>query len=420
MPRLRAALLLAALRAAAPSPLRVAAALATEGAAGFVSFEIDAERWLFAANFWDGASSDMSADSVFYTLPAPSPSGALAPRAAQRVRGRGAHGAAHLATAKGAHYVIVPFYYDCGTGDARGEVAEDAACRATRAYRYDRARGAWALAQSLATAGPAAAAAFTARDGEHFAAVGENFADLVSLWRLVRASSGAERFERAALVRGVPGAGAVAIFEAGDRLTLVAASYHDASEGGWATRTRVYAADANARGGAAPDFREIARLATSGAHGAAAAALDGPAGAVTLLLAEDRGPGGPRVNSSLWEFGAAGGPPARAADLPSDGAHGGALFAGPRGDAFALVANFGDRLGGRVAARSDLWRRRRGARAWALAASVDTAGATDAHFFAHGGRAYVALACEGDVGRRAAQESRIYEVVDEGEAAAEL
>ena len=412
--------------------LRVAAEVSTAGASGFAFFEIDGDAFLLSANFWDGTSGEMSADNVLFSV---SERGGveLELRETQRLPGRGGHGADAFATPQGQHYVTIPFYYGCGGGETRGRVAHDAPCRATGVYKWDRRKKILIETQRLATAGPASTGHLITRDGAVYIFVGENFADEVSFWRLVRSSAGAERFERAGQV-ACPGAGAMAVWEgsgsgsgSGYSLFLAAASYHD---NGWTVRSRLFRADASTASSSLA-FEAAGDLPGFGAHGVevlqgagAGAGTWAGAGAVAgtafLFISHDRGPNGPSVNSTGFYISGGSGSGSgsgeaqisHAASLPTDGAHGAALFYGPDGAAYAFVANFGDRLGGRVASHSHLWRRDTGNKQlWIREASVESFGATDATHFIWRGRHFVALANEGDIGKRMHQRSFVYEVV---------
>ena len=235
--------------------------------------------------------------------------------------------------------------------------------------------------------------------------VGENFADAVTLFELDAATLLFTRRQSLS----VPGAGSMAVFEAGDEVVLVAASYHDPHTG-WRTRSLVFAADARA---GSLDFSERQRIDTHGAHDADVAEAGGE---LFLFLSEDRSEASSRVDSSLhvWDR------EARRFRLfqaiPTDGAHAAEIFEGPDGAAYVMIANFGDRLGKRYAAKSTLWRQPHRGAQFELAAEVDSQGATDAEHFvvatARGrARHFVALANEGDIGARAHQRSVVYELL---------
>ena len=415
---------------ASPAPpriaLREAAGVATAGAAGFRFFRADGRPLLAAANFWDGVSGDMGADSWVYELSlGGGGGGALSLRELQRVRGQGAHGADVIAVASPAGeqllLLTVPSYYGCGSARGPAPTGPDA-CASTLVLRWDSAalreggvgRGAFVELQRLATSGPAQTNHFIARDGTVFLLVGENFNDEVCLYRLVgaggdSAAAGAgaarPRFDKHQCLP-VPGGGSMAVAEAGDALLLAASSYHD---NGWATRSRVFRADARAAG-ADVRFVEAQTVATNGAHDAELASAGGE---LWLFFSEDRGNGGPLVDSSLLRWSADADGFVLHQRLPGDGAHGARLFEGPDGGAaYLFVANFGDRHGERYAARSALWRQRsRGPHEpFERVAEVASFGATDAEHFVLGGRHFIALANEGDIRNRLHQRSVVYEL----------
>jgi hypothetical protein len=206
----------------------------------------------------------------------------------------------------------------------------------------------------------------------------------------------------------------MAVATSGDDVVLVAASYHDPRTG-WDTRSRVFLGDARA-GGAALRFTESPqRLDTHGCHDVELAWVGGE---LLLFLSEDRSPTSTRIASSLLAWDAAARAFVPRQRIPTDGAHGARLFEGPDGAPHLFVANFGDRLGKRVEARSALWRRRGAARqprgaaaSFELVAEVPSFGATDAEHFTIDGRHFIALANEGDIGSRRHQRSVIYELL---------
>ena len=400
MARLAALLHLLTPSALSTSPLTPVLTFRTHGSAGCATSPLDASSLLLAcANFWDGAAPDMVANSTLYrvSLNPSSPSKPLALAPLQHFQTKGAHGA-DMFTVDSRTFLLLPSYYGCGT--ARGP-APQSGCSSTAVLRRE-GGAAFVPHQALFTSGPAQTAHTLLPSGAALVAVGENFADAVCLYTLRPHAPLFERLGAACLP--VPGAGAVAFAPAtpANPLLLVAASYHD---GGWATRSAVFAS-ADGTGG---DLRELQRVPTQGAHGVA---LRRFAHGLYLFFAEDRGEAGPKVGSSLllWGEGAQRFEPLQA--LPTDGAHGARFFGTPDGECWLFVANFGDRLGGRYASRSALWRRGGGGggSVWEMAAEVPSQGATDVAPFELGGRTFLALSNEGDLGRRAHQLSAIYEV----------
>ena len=384
----------------ASSSLTLVHRFRTAGAAG-CSFDA-ASSLLACANFWDGISPSMAAHSVLYHV-AVNGSG-LTLRPQQRFPGSGAHGADFF-SAGGSHFLAIPSYYGCGS--ERGPAQPG--CGSTAIYRREGAR--FVEHQRLPTAGPSQTthlplpgAAGGGGGGTTWLLTGENFDDKICFWELRDGL-----FEKRGACLHVPGAGAMAVAVEGRHgwagpTLLVAASYHDR---GWATQSRVFRFVAGgARGGR---FEEVQRIDTVGAHGVALRHLGGE---LLLFFAEDRGPNGPLVNSSLlrWE----GGRFVKVQGLPTDGAHGARLFS-LGGVPHLFCANFGDRLGSppRYAARSALWRAAgpRGEPPWTLAAEVPSQGATDVAILEGvGGFTFAVLSNEGDLGRRAHQVSVVYRV----------
>lgn len=383
----------------------------TAGAAG-CAFD-PASDLLACANFWDGASPNMEARSVLYRVVADG-SGGVALQPQQRFKGSGAHGADFF-SAGGAAFLVLPFYYGCGSD--RGPAKPG--CGSTAVYK--RVGGRFVEHQRLATAGPSQTTHFTLPGTDTtWLLTGENFNDEVCVWELEAVSG---LFEKRGGCLHVPGAGAMAVAVEGrggwaGPTLLVAGSYFD---NGWATQSRVFRFVAEAAGGR---FEEVQRIDTLGAHGVALQPLGGE---LLLFFAEDRGASGPIVNSTLlrWE-------PASARfevlqRLPTDGAHGARLLevqVGGIGIPHCFVANFGDRLGSppRYAARSALWRAAgpRGEPPWTLVAEVPSQGATDVTLLVVGGRTFLVLSNEGDLGRKTHQNSVVYRVDEEGVGGAEL
>jgi EPTP domain len=409
IPFLLGPLLFAQAATASSIALREVASLATAGCAGFEHTVVRGANLLVAANFWDGVAPDMGADSVVYRID--SSGRDLALKELQRIRGRGAHGADSFAVGA-ERFLAIPSYYGCGSD--RGPAKDS--CKSTQVLRFDASRaleggagrGAGARRRRLATSGPAQTVSFAARDGTPFVVVGENFNDHVVLYRGSAAAGEPFALSKHQSLR-VPGAGSMAVAEAGDELLLVAASYHD---NGWSTRSRVFRADARSPA-ADLRFAESQTIDTNGCHDVE---LQRVGGELFLFLSEDRSPTGTRIESSLLAWDASTSKFVVHQRIPTDGAHGAKLFEGPDGNAYLFVANFGDRLGGRYASRSALWRQPARGRhqQFEFVADVPSQGATDAEHFVFAGRHFLAVANEGDIGARLHQRSAIYEVEVEG------
>ena len=314
-----------------------------------------------------------------------------------RFYGRGAHGVDSFIW-QGQRLLSVPSYYGCGSN--RGPASSD--CASTAMYSLDAKRSALDPIGSLPTAGPSQTAHFTSRDGVVYVIVAENFDDKICFFALSEGRGGAAaHFERQRCF-SVPGAGAMAIMEFKNTVVFVAASYHD---NGWRTQSRVFVADALA--GAALDFREVQKLETRGAHDAELAVLHGT---LYLFFAEDRDATTPRIESSLLSWGVETQSFSLVQRIGTDGAHGAKMFVGPDGSAYIMIANFGDRHGARYSARSELWRKQRDDVVFSRFDAVDSQGATDVEHFVLQGRHFIALANEGDIGKRALQTSYVYEL----------
>ena len=236
--------------------LDVAARVATAGCAGFEAFEVDGGAPLLAAaNFWDGRSQDMSAESVvFRVTPRKNFTSSANYRTSkkrpgktqlhlervQAMRTQGAHGWDYFESTAGDKLLVMPNYYGCGSD--RGPTHPDAACRSTAVYRWSERATEFREIQRLATSGPGQTDHFE-RGGRTYLVVGENFADQVAIfvWDTAgrvgqEGAQGEGRFRRVQTLP-CPGAGATAVAEIGGDVWLVAASYHDS---GWSTRSPVY------------------------------------------------------------------------------------------------------------------------------------------------------------------------------------
>jgi hypothetical protein len=272
-------------------------------------------------------------------------------------------------------------------------------------------KSAFIMSGSLSTAGPSQTSHFVTRDGSAFIIVAENFNDAVCFFAISEEPSGRMLFSKHRCV-SVPGAGAMAITEVDDTLVFVAASYHD---NGWHTTSRVYTADARATGAAALDFREVQRLDTRGAHDAELKEMHGT---LYLFFAEDRDESTTRIESSLFAW-----HPDTFFQLvqriPTDGAHGAKFFICPGNAACLAIANFGDRRGQRYASRSEIWRKKPSDAVFSYFDAVDSHGATDVEHFVLHSRHFVAVANEGDIGKRLQQTSFIYELIADDRAHAD-
>jgi hypothetical protein len=392
--------------------------LPTQGNAGFEHFSIENQHFLAVANFWDGQSNDMSAESIIYRVDI-SPRGGLALSEVQRILTQGAHGWDFFTMTSGdgstSHFLVASNYYGCGAN--RGSAASD--CRDTTViFKYNFTDGKFARFQRLASAGPAQSDHWITRDGSVFIVVGENFNNAVCLYRFVDIE-----FQKHSCIH-VPGAGSIAITEIENSVILVATSYHDQ---GWKTRTKVFAADARVSG-ALLTFEEVQSIDTYGCHDAEIATF---ADSVYLFLSEDRSDTSSTIFSSLWRYHTSSSRFELAQRIPTDGAHAAELFLGPNATAFLAIANFGDRLGERFKSTSTLWRREENAdefsvdettgmtvhrpasRKFVQVATMPSQGATDMEYFEMNSRHFVALSNEGNIRKRTHQTSVIYEIVDE-------
>jgi hypothetical protein len=381
--------------------LHAVARVPTHGAAGFEVFRSPSTgRTLLAtANFWNGKDAHMFANSTLHALgPAPPGQEGLALTLLQTYLSQGAHGFDFF-RAGGEAFLVLCNYYGCGA--ERGPAGEG--CTSTVVLRHaGGADDAFMEHQRLPTAGPAQTAHLSTSSGATYLLVGENFNDQVCAWRY---DAGPQHFMKDSCVP-VPGAGAMAVAELGGHVYLVAASYHN---GGWATSTPVFRAPLPQAHAQPLAWALHQALPTHGAHDAELATF---AGTAYLFLAEDRSDATTRITSSLYTLDAATQRFELLQRIPTDGAHGGEFFAFTGGVPCLAVANFGDRLGKRYAARSSVWCRGGGVEGGAFerATEVRTQGATDARHWEEGGRHFLAIAEEGDLERRAFQRSSIFEV----------
>jgi hypothetical protein len=408
---LRALCALLALQVVSPSPsitLRLVKRVPTQGNAGFEYFFHSGAPYLASANFWDGKSPDMSANSELYTLAIGS-EGNLSLTSVQKFHTQGAHGWDAFTSPHDplATYLVVPNYYGCGSerGPATGS------CKSTVVYRAAGGVGMNAPFkehQRLLTSGPAQTDHLLLppnNGGGLYIIVGENFNDQVCLYQQQTTTL---LFEKHGTCLAVPGAGAMAVAWADKSLFLVASSYHDGRTG-WSTRTLVFKAEfSQEEGGLLSSWKAHQELPTNGCHDAEFETIGGTH---YLFLSEDRDPDTSKTTSGLYTL--TEGRFQLLQRIPTDGAHAGELFEGPGGEAFLAIANFGDRLGQRYAARSSVWRRGREGGLFALVVEVQTQGATDVeHFVLEGKKHFLAFSNEGDIGKRTHQVSHIYEVVD--------
>ncbi len=333
--------------------------------------------YLVVANFWDGIPEHgMKALSVLYRAKATRVNGSmkLKLKRIQDFETVGAHGW-EFAESGNKSYLIVPNYYQCGSN--RGPASDS--CKSTAIYAFDHARGRFAEHQRLSTSGPASVTAFWI-EGQLFLAVGENFDDTVVIFR-----EEAQRFVVHQKL-AVPGAGVSAFIPASPkRAYLVAASYHDPRTG-WRTRSLVFRWSAKRRA-----FARAGELPTAGAHHVEPFTVGGDH---FFFVANDRDDSTTRVLSPVYAVPGRGAPRLHQ-EIPTDGAHGAALLLTRRGGRLLLaVANFGDRLGKRYAARSAILARNASGLFHPLQ-EVDTLGATDWEGFRIGDADVLAVSNEG-------------------------
>ena len=309
-------------------------------------------------------------------------------------------------------FLSIPNYYGCGSD--RGPAKEG--CNSTSVFRFSSLEKKFILFQTIPTSGPAQTDHFILNDRSVFLIVGENFNDEVCLYKLKATDGNSESFTKH-ICLSVPGAGSMAIVKEGeDDIFLIASSYHD---NGWRTNTRIYRAKSLSTDEEKDlQFVEHQRIITHGCHDAEIGQFKT---GTFVFLSEDRSDSSSTIDSSLLVFN----PSTRLFQLhqriPSDGAHAAELFEGPDGAVYLFIANFGDRLGQRYASFSTLWRQESssggGQGQFIQIDQVASQGATDVeHFVLQGGRHFLGLSNEGDVGNRKHQLSVFYELVKVEEA----
>ena len=363
--------------------MRLVASVATAGNAGFEAFRLPGSGsggggggggggglYLAAANFWDGASADMSARSVvfkvetFQTADADDDDdddGALVLARVQSMRTQGAHGWDFVRTAHGDRLLVVPNYYGCGSG--RGPATGD--CASTVIYRWREDKHKFVRTQALRTAGPGQTDHFTVGE-DTYLVVGENFDDKVTVWKDVRRKN-RPHFEKLQELGGIAGAGATALCRVdADRLLLVASSYHSGTkERGWMTDTPVFQWSSSTNLG----FIEVPVQWIEG-HGTHDVECASFRGRHYLFLSEDRDDTGPKIHSKVMLYDSGKARYVEHQRLPTDGAHAAEFFQmwgakegegeGGKGEKesslWLAIANFGDRMGKRYESESTVWR----------------------------------------------------------------
>jgi len=146
----------------------------TAGSAGWEFWAQGQQHFLATANFWDGRSRDMSADSeIFSVAAAPGVLGGLTVKSTQKIRGKGAHGVDFF-SAHGRELLVVPSYYGCGQ-KAQAGPRESWQCKSTAVLEWREVLGAFVEVTTLGTHGPAQTDHYTDRDGQPYLVIGENF-----------------------------------------------------------------------------------------------------------------------------------------------------------------------------------------------------------------------------------------------------
>jgi hypothetical protein len=395
--------------------------LPTEGCNGLEFFTINQVDYLVAANFWDGKSAEMSANSALFRLSLVNNSRNIQTEIIQQFSTKGAHGADYFVHGD-YNMLSIPSYYGCQQQD-------DAGCYSTVLYLWDHVRSKFVVFQQFKTAGPSQTDHLVeeGNGGAVFFFVAENFSSRLSVYRFE--SAGPPRFEHYQNIF-CPGVAGLAVLQVQQRSLLAVASYHDK---GWKTSSLVLAKES----GRGRKFKKMQSLDTFGAHDAEMALLNDR---VLLFFSEDRNDSSSKISSQLFSLSLSLSlslPEAssfvKVQDLSTDGAHAAEFFfsssspspspspsSSASSELHLAVANFGDRQGERVEARSSLWRWDDSAARLVLVHEVETQGATDWEHLAlssassSSALAYLIVCNEGDIGKQLHQESVFYRLVGGG------
>ncbi len=413
--------------------LRPVIDIPTEGNAGFEFFATNGSGYLAAANFWDGVSAHMEAESRVYSV---STKGSVAKGSMtlsnfQNIRSNGAHGVDFFEF-RGDRFLVVPNYYgnhvDVYCWSSQVDDFSDAGQEKGGRFRF---------VGEIAAKG-AGQTDFFERDGRGYIVVGENFAEFVSIYEVFKLASSSEigepKFQFQIMQQlPTPGAGSIAIADIEQDLFIVACSYFDENSnrhisrestgvlrnGGapWATQSLVWRSIPNS---GTLSFNLHQRIDTRGCHDAEYRSFEvvGSGPRRFLFLSEDRSNFGVDVHSELFEFDEVSSFFRKVGSVRTDGAHAAELFRIGQ-DFYVAVANFGDRLAERFEATSKIFRiedkkdktnRTLDEDSVNLVevAAVTSNGATDWEYFEWAGASFIVLSNEGDIQRRQKQVSRLF------------
>jgi len=398
------------LTAAALLELQEVGRIPTAGCNGLEFFSTSGVDYVVAANFWDGKSPDMSAMSALFRLSVDNSSTRIHAEMIQGFPTKGAHGADFF-THGDYNMLAIPSYYGCQQ--------EEAECYSTVLYLWDQVRGKFVVFQQFKTSGPSQTDHLVEEDGGAvFLFIAENFSSRLSVYRF---EPGPRRFEPFQNIY-CPGVAGLAVLQVQQRSLLAVASYHNK---GWRTSSLVLSKEV----GRENKFKKLQDLETFGAHDAEMV-LHHDHDQVLLFFSEDRNDSTSKVYSQLFSLplpllsseaeasGAeAGGRFVKVQDLPTDGAHAAEFFFSSSPPLLHLaVANFGDRQGERVEAKSSLWLWDDTKAALVPTLEVETKGATDWEHLPLSPHptsppntlAYLAVCNEGDIGKQLHQESVLF------------
>ena len=362
--------------------------LPSQGCNGIEFFEADATLsklgFLAVANFWDGSSRDMGAKSSLFSTD--EDDGDFGTTLRQEFDGKGAHGVDSFQMGD-YRFLTIPSYYGC-------DKKNDLGCKSTHLYKFDQLRETFVLHQALHTQGPSQTDHLISPGGsEALLFVAENFANRVSIWGF---NSNTQLFEHNESL-GCPGVAAIALSRTreiyGEPTYLAAASYHD---NGWETESLLFIKKQEDT-----SFKLFQKLLTHGAHDAEMLVFNG---SIFLFMSEDRVEETPKINSQLFVLDdkVPSGLFVKVQDISTDGAHAAELFVSKNSQLFLAVANFGDRLGGRILSMSSLFRWTDGR--MVLQQDIGSFGATDFEHFHYRGEDYLVLCNEGDIAAKGIQE----------------
>eukprot|EP01052_Picozoa_sp_SAG31_P023281 SAG31_NODE_1911_length_6936_cov_124.794501_3_plen_449_part_00 len=397
----------------------------TQANAGFTPFRISSpdiisghhlttrqRQFIAAANSWDVQSATRSAETEIFEVsirsdgPLPdgvNMDGSVRVRSVQSLPGKGAASFDFLTVGSETHLLVLANRFGCGpaTASLLSEPSQ-AQCNSTVIYTQRADQRDWTKWGSLPAVAPTATTHFTLAGQPHIVVAEHSEAASLGLkiFRVHLDSNGAPaRFQ---LVQQLPCAGAVtavAAIKADGVLWLIAAAW---KASGASTKSPVFRLNSE------QGLFEFHHAIQTNAPRGVIIWQQRSTKQMFVFFAEERNEETTSISSQLFIYDMNTTRFQLHQSLPTDGAHGATHFNALNGEEYLAVANFGDRTSKRYKAVSAVYTWDQEELEYRLVQELDTRGATGFAHFVLEDSDFLAVSCEGDIGKKKHQKSKLY------------